>query len=243
MKISKEMDFLKELETQQSEFLFLISDIIAGQESNSCMETLELMIERHAPLESVLRIFILFCLENGGMKTKSYEAIKKDIIQTYGFRHLITLANLEKASLIHSNSTAPKINKAQLRRALFLISEDIIEDQDVSYAYSGYTPSSVRIIQSLLGIRAKGTFDLRNIRNIDDSLKPWLSDMFDEYQGIAKSDEEKKIILIYFIGGCTFAEISCLRFLESQTDRKFVVLTDEIVNGKSLVKSFYPSQQ
>ena len=40
--------------------------------------------------------------------------------------------------------------------------------------------------------------------------------MFDE-----PMNSKKKIILVYFIGGITFAEVAALRFLNEQKDAKF----------------------
>ena len=56
------------------------------------------------------------------------------------------------------------------------------------------------------------------------------------------------MILVYFVGGVTYAEISCLRYLSSTTstillrkqcvDYQFVVATTQIINGNKLVDSF-----
>jgi len=37
--------------------------------------------------------------------------------------------------------------------------------------------------------------------------------------------ESQKVVLVFFIGGCTFAEISALRFLSSLEDCKFNINT------------------
>lgn len=51
-------------------------------------------------LSQVLRLICLQSAVNFGLKQKVLEYYKKAIIQTYGFQHLITLANLEKSGLI-----------------------------------------------------------------------------------------------------------------------------------------------
>lgn len=50
-------------------------------------------------------------------------------------------------------------------------------------------------------------------------------------------------ILIYFIGGVTFAEITALRFLAKQRNVKIAIATTSIVNGNKLMSSLNPKQQ
>lgn len=48
--------------------------------------------------------------------------------------------------------------------------------------------------------------------------------------------------LVFFIGGCTFAEISALRYLSKQEDFnwEFIVATTKILNGKTFLESLWP---
>lgn len=50
----------------------------------------------------------------------------------------------------------------------------------------------------------------------------------------------RRVVLVVFIGGVTFAEINALRFLSNQPGTKceFVVLTTKVINGTSLLESF-----
>lgn len=58
------------------------------------------------------------------------------------------------------------------------------------------------------------------------------------------SSEEVKTVLVFFIGGCTFAEISALRFTSQQEENncEFIIATTKILNGKSFLKSLWPQQ-
>ena len=53
------------------------------------------------------------------------------------------------------------------------------------------------------------------------------------------SGEERRTVLVVFIGGITFAEISALRFMSSQggLNCNFVIMTTKMINGNSLVRS------
>merc|ERR1712142_1050918 len=48
-----------------------------------------------------------------------------------------------------------------------------------------------------------------------------------------------KKCLVLFLGGCTFAEVSALRFLSQQEEAntEFMVATTSVINGNSFIKS------
>lgn len=51
------------------------------------------------------------------------------------------------------------------------------------------------------------------------------------------------MILVYFIGGVTFAEISCLRYLSNTNENfQFIVATTQFINGNKMVDSFKDEQ-
>lgn len=56
------------------------------------------------------------------------------------------------------------------------------------------------------------------------------------------SNEDTKVVLVFFIGGCTFAEISALRYLSQQDENnfEFIVGTTKIINGRSFLRSLWP---
>lgn len=48
--------------------------------------------------------------------------------------------------------------------------------------------------------------------------------------------QEKRRVLLYFVGGITFAEIGAIRFLnDMQTSLRFYIATTQIINGNSAV--------
>ena len=56
--------------------------------------------EKDKHLCIVLRLFCLQSLSTGGIRAGRFDGIRKLIAQTYGFRHMFTISNLEKAGLI-----------------------------------------------------------------------------------------------------------------------------------------------
>lgn len=51
--------------------------------------------------------------------------------------------------------------------------------------------------------------------------------------------DRPKVTLVVFVGGCTFAEISALRFLSQQEDAntEYLVATTSVVNGNSFLRN------
>ena len=54
---------------------------------------------------------------------------------------------------------------------------------------------------------------------------------------------EKKVMLVYYIGGVTFGEIAALRFLSDKPDFPFriIICTTKLINGNSFVKDLFHS--
>lgn len=58
-----------------------------------------------------------------------------------------------------------------------------------------------------------------------------------------KETLRKKKVLVYFIGGVTFAEVAALRFLNTLfPDKRFVVATTSIINGNSALEQLRIAQ-
>lgn len=59
----------------------------------------------------------------------------------------------------------------------------------------------------------------------------------------SSSIENPKVILVFFIGGCTYHEISALRNISQQEDSnvEFVVLTTKLVNGNTFIEALMES--
>jgi len=52
-----------------------------------------------------------------------------------------------------------------------------------------------------------------------------------------------RVVLVCFVGGCTFAEIAALRFLAAQEDNnvEFLIATTKVVNKHSFLDSLMSS--
>jgi len=139
--------------TDSSSFL---ESLQVEQELLNCIDTdkpnayIEDMIAQQQPLLKVLRLLCIQSLTNSGLKPKILDYYKREIIHTYGFQHLPTILNLEKAGLLKQQQSVRQY--AVLRKALRLTVEDESEiaPKDISYVHSIYAPLSVRLAEQLV---------------------------------------------------------------------------------------------
>jgi len=76
----------------------------------------------------------------------------------------------------------------------------------------------------------------RNIRDVLDMLP---GPSFEDTQQVSKqntarsSKDQKKTILVFFVGGATMAEVAALRFLSQQEESnvEYIVATTNIITG------------
>uniref|UniRef100_A0A671QBU5 Vacuolar protein sorting-associated protein 33A n=1 Tax=Sinocyclocheilus anshuiensis TaxID=1608454 RepID=A0A671QBU5_9TELE len=194
-------------------------------------------IAQKDPLIKILRLVCMQSVCNNGLKQKVLDYYKKEILQTYGYKHILTLKNLEKVGLLKPQSTM-RNNYPTIRKTLKLWMEDANEQNpnDISYVYSGYAPLSVRLTQVL----ARPGW-----RSIEEVLKMLPGPHFEERQqvptGLHKKRQpgENRTTLVFFLGGVTYAEIAALRFLSHVEDSgtEYIIATTKLINGTSWVKS------
>ncbi|XP_019426709.1 PREDICTED: vacuolar protein-sorting-associated protein 33 homolog [Lupinus angustifolius] len=223
--------------------------IVESESYDICFEYIEEMIQKQEPLITVLRLLILFSVTNSGLPKKHFDYLRRELLHSYGFEHIATLNNLEKAGLFKKQET--KSNWPTIKRALQLVVEDTdtANPNDISYVFSGYAPLSIRLVQH--AIRS-------GWRPVEEILKllpgPHLetkrggfsnSPSFDTLSGASTSiakvaDGRRALVLVVFVGGVTFAEISALRFLSAQEGMAYdlIIATTKIVNGQTLIETF-----
>ncbi|XP_076622166.1 vacuolar protein sorting-associated protein 33A [Colletes latitarsis] len=239
-------EMIKEV-TDSSNFL---ESLQVEQELLNCIDTdkpnayIEDMIAQQQPLIKVLRLLCIQSLTNSGLKPKLLDYYKREIIQTYGYQHLPTILNLEKAGLLKQQQSARQY--AVLRKALRLTVEDESEiaPKDISYVHSIYAPLTVRLAEQL--VQPTGWQGLNDVMGLlpgstIDSVPPNILPT-GRRNSVTSEDynsEPPKLVMVFFIGGCTFAEISALRFLSQQDDLnvEFVVGTTKLINGNTFLTS------
>ncbi len=113
-----------------------------------------------------------------------------------------------------------------------MIKEDvnIMEPDDTSYVFGGFSPITIRLIECAV---KKGWNSIKEvIRKLPGDFD------FPVYEKEVTNPRNKKnFILLVFIGGITYAEISAIRFLNNNMkEYKFIILTTHIINGKKFLE-------
>ena len=237
-------------------------------ESESCFDVIEDLIASQYNVWIVLRLLCLHSLTNGGIKTNKLDTLKREVVQTYGYEFVFLLQNLESIGLLKKKDTlwdtASSSAYGTLRKQLQLIQPDVdpLDPDDVSYVSSGFAPISARIIQTamrgwsgkeeaLKELPGKGIDVIQKYppeeyktalkRNAMPPLGTWAKQLKNNQDFGSRSGDNKKkpVLLVYFVGGITYAEIAAIRFMSKKSTFPFniVCCTTKIINGTSFLQS------
>ncbi|MCJ8746718.1 hypothetical protein PDJAM_G00145090 [Pangasius djambal] len=232
-------ELIKDITTSEVFFdnLTVEQEFMTGVDTDKINTYIEDCIAQKDPLIKILRLVCMQSVCNNGLKQKVLDFYKREILQTYGYEHILTLNNLEKIGLLKPQTTTRNIYPT-IRKTLKLWMEDANEQNpnDISYVYSGYAPLSVRLTQVL----ARPGW-----RSIEEVLKMLPGPHFEERQqlpsGLHKKRQqgENRTTLVFFLGGVTYAEIAALRFLSQMEDggTEYIIATTKLINGTSWIKS------
>ncbi|KAF3200239.1 hypothetical protein TWF106_003410 [Orbilia oligospora] len=251
--------FEKTLEVQQS--------LIAGYSSTQQHELMTELIARGASLETVLRLLCLYSCVSTGFKPKDFDLFRREILQGYGYEHVLTLDALDKVALLQSRTVAgsaaaaaTRTNYDYLRKPLRLFSESVNESDpdDIVYVYSVYAPLSVRLVQCVIqksavaqAARGGGSLNPNSVgwKGFEDVVKNVGGKTFDEVQKgedkavrarmILDGQNDKKITVVFFLGGITYTEIAALRWIAKQEEgkRQIIIATTGIINGNNIIRA------
>ncbi|KAH8414709.1 hypothetical protein KR215_000829 [Drosophila sulfurigaster] len=228
-------------------------DLAAEQEFMVCADIdksssyIEDLIARHSELHNVLRLICLQCAAASGFKERVLNHYKRELAHVYGLEVLLTISNLEKAGLLHAQTESRAY--AVLRKTLHLTVDDSVEvnPKDISYVHSFYAPLTARVVEHSL--KPLGWQSLKSqINNLpgptfEDFQVPLIG-IGGRYGGGGTPSETsllhaRRVVLVLFVGGCTFAEIAALRFLAAQEDNnvQFLIATTKIINKRTFLES------
>uniref|UniRef100_A0A2K6G1Z0 VPS33B late endosome and lysosome associated n=1 Tax=Propithecus coquereli TaxID=379532 RepID=A0A2K6G1Z0_PROCO len=136
------------------------------------------------------------------------------------------------------SSLAKRSNFRAISKKLNLIPRvdgeyDLKVPRDMAYVFSGaYVPLSCRIIEQVLERRSwQGLDEVVRLLNCSEFA---FTDMIKDDKA---SSESLRLILVVFLGGCTFSEISALRFLGREKGYRFIFLTTAVTNSARLMEA------
>lgn len=168
-------------------------------------------------------------------------------MHVYGIETLLMINNLERAGVLYVQGSGGS-PYSSLRKLLKLTVDEAIEvnPKDVSYVHSFYAPLTIRLIEQ--SIKPIGWQTLKGALNQIPG--PTVEDFQTKLIGIdgrhhltvpaeGSLQNVPRVVMVFFIGGCTYAEISALRFLAKQEDTnvRFLIATTKVLNKHSFLKT------
>jgi hypothetical protein len=150
---------------------------------------------------------------------------------------MLALTNLEKAGLLRRRDTlwTETSGFAAARKIFRLLNDDVDprNPRDISYVSrshaAGYAPLSVRLVESATKPRGWGSIQegLRQLTGPSGEVsQASTSNQADDVSSAAATkvdsfgSEERKVMLVYYLGGVTFMEIAALRHVSRQPECK-----------------------
>uniref|UniRef100_A0A7N6B6B5 VPS33B late endosome and lysosome associated n=1 Tax=Anabas testudineus TaxID=64144 RepID=A0A7N6B6B5_ANATE len=256
MKKKTKQDFQELLKTEHS--------LLEGFEIRECISFIEEHINRQISMIESLRLLCLLSITEN--ESDYYCAVIK-YVMSYGINHLLTFANLRQLGLLVEqqpgetltameskvgklvndktagkltdafSSLAKKSNFRALSRKLNLVPKsdeeyDLRVPRDMAYIFSGaYVPLSCKLIEQVL--ERDGWTGLEEVTRLLNAHEFAGSNGAD----LAAKNDAQRTILVMFLGGCTYSEISALRFLGRERGFKFIVVTTAITNSSRLIEA------
>ncbi|XP_024118972.1 vacuolar protein sorting-associated protein 33B [Oryzias melastigma] len=241
--------------------------LLEGFEIRESISFIEEHISRQISMIESLRMLCLLSITENGLLPKDYRSLKTQYLQSYGFDHLLTFSNLRQLGLLMeqqgaetltameskvgklvNDKTAGKITDAfsslakrshfrALSRKLNLVPKsdeeyDLRVPKDMAYIFSGaYVPLSCKLIEQVL--ERDGWVGLEEVTRL---LNGHEFAVTGGSRAEASSDAQR-LVLVMFLGGCTFSEISALRFLGRAKGYKFIVVTTAVTNSSRLLEA------
>lgn len=249
--------------TERSEFRQRWQTEHSLVESETCYDTIEELIACQYPPYRLLQLVCLQSLTDGGLKANKFDSLRRDIVQTYGYKFMITLRNLEKIGLLRKRESIWKDSNSPfvtIRKQLSLIKSDVdvFDPDDVSYVSSGYAPITLRLIESTINGWVGKENALRELpgryiyirqfsfpqdfatatRHTSHLPLEVLPSFFDN-NSVTKKKNKKPILLIYYVGGVSYMEIAGMRYMSKKTKfpYKIICCCTSIINGSSFLLS------
>ena len=241
----------KKRDEEFSRQLFFERAILEATDKLPVAEYIEECIQRQTDFRIPLRLICLMSTTNNGIKPKYFDQLKHLYLNSYGHEHLLTLRNLLKVGLIQHKNDDPTASSLTARSAstfkhlsklLKLVPKDpgsynVYSPTDMSYVYGGaYKPLSCAVIESAV--------KNRSWKEIDE-VKSWGQPEYTRHQAMSarletqKAMQDRRVVLVYFIGGCTFSEINALRFLGEKSGGKYsyIVATTNLIGPSAMIDS------
>ncbi|CCW71013.1 unnamed protein product [Phytomonas sp. Hart1] len=229
-KITQGLEFRKKIQIEQC--------IVQQMNDKEVFEFIEDMVYRKDPFSHILRLLSLYSIVNGGLKSKEYDFFKESLMLSYGIPQVMNaFIIMESCGFLtkYEGKTSYPLLRKQFRTWNASLKEQ--QPDDIAYAYSGYASLLVRLLEKLL-LSNHSESAIDNIMNLLPGEKS-------EIRNTVEVVGDSRAIMFFVIGGLTSAELSSLRFIQTQMAnagkyRRIIVAVTDVCSGKRLLSSIIP---
>ena len=199
-------------------------------------------------LISLIKLMVIESLTQNGVQ--GYQKLKREILNIYGyqkiflFRDLEMLGWLKEKQIIKNLKNIIDLTYSQIYEKMNLVKErkqQKLEVEDCSYVLSGFTPISLKIIESAVYGKWNTIIDI--LRKM-----PGITNFPNDESVISNPIKDRNLMFIIFIGGVTYTEIEAIRFLNRKFNEEhlrgkrkkktqFIILTTAILNSKKILEN------
>lgn len=255
MQRKKDQDFSDQLRIEQN--------MIDYVDQKDCLNFIEENMMRQVSQYTSLRLVCLMSHLNDGLSSNNYKHLVSLYLQSYGHDHILTLFNLKKLGLLVAQNqiTSPNQHSKNLSnlsglaiankvtsvmsirrfrltvKRLNLIPQnkddkyDLRNPPDAGYVFGGtFIPVICRLLQLII---------IDKHPNLEEMLK-CLQGRYSCMNRSVSAISSNSPVLVFFIGGVSFAEVSALRYLAKKLNLQLFIATTSVINGNSFLKQLMP---
>lgn len=218
-------------------------------QADDVLDAMEDLIYRHEELRKVLRLLGLYCVVNDGMVRRDLLRFKMQLVRAYGHELDFSFDNLERLRVLYERQpshsvlglgeSASSFQLAAQGLSVIDVDVNIKNPKNAAFVTSGYEPISARLVEEILKHGHWRGIDTVMSRLPGPRAEVHLSET-DRLAGTDKSEKptkskKKKVIVVAFVGGVTFAEIAALRWIASFYPVELVVASTSLLNGTTFI--------
>eukprot|EP01065_Artemidia_motanka_P001781 TRINITY_DN10832_c0_g1_i1.p1 TRINITY_DN10832_c0_g1~~TRINITY_DN10832_c0_g1_i1.p1 ORF type:complete len:650 (+),score=210.47 TRINITY_DN10832_c0_g1_i1:82-2031(+) len=240
--------------------------ILEGRDEAQVIQTIQDMMFTQQRAATVLRLICMLSLVGGGLKPRVYDQFKTLLTQNYGLYVLVTLENLEKAGLLRRQESRPALAQfaslaggasqlAVLQKYMSLLPRldadgRPVDEADAYETCGGYAPICCRLIEAATRGRTRGWKTVEQSGLLQALPGPTFPPDDQADHRTAQESGTQRVVMVFFIGGCTRSEVSAFRALTNRTVKgsddqeglhtTYLIGTTKLVTGDSLIESLFP---
>ncbi|CAD6186372.1 unnamed protein product [Caenorhabditis auriculariae] len=204
----------------------------------------ERMLQEDPPF-TVLSLLCLATVLLNGIPDAQYESLLGHFYKVYGFEYIMAVYNLREQGLLYSKNVAKQRREIAKCSVLFrniskrlrLFREpndrevDLRNPSSMSYVFGGtYTPLFCQVVSNTM---THGW----NTEQYERGCEHVLVEQNSYVPPCTKPDNRmKKAIMVFFLGGVTYAEVAALRLLAVQNNFRILIAATHIIRRDEYVR-------